>query len=114
MIEGAVDYFTALLVGLGAVFSLLAALGVLRFPDALTRMHAASKAGSLGAGFLFLAAALHVGGGVSLRAIVGILFILATAPLSAHLLGRAIVRTDGKSGSADLSQTADVNSPEEQ
>ena len=44
----------------GAVFTLLAAIGIVRLPDLYTRMHAASKAGSVGAGFILIAVALGV------------------------------------------------------
>lgn len=75
---------------LGACFSLLAAIGILRLPDLYTRMHAASKAGSMGAGLVYLAIALVAfDSAVILRAIVGFLFVLLTTPVSAHLLARA-------------------------
>src|SRR5690606_16047940 len=46
----------AFLLVAGSVFSLLAAVGLLRFPDLYTRMHAASKAGTIGSGLLLFAA----------------------------------------------------------
>ena len=42
----------------GTVFSVLAALGLLRLPDVYTRMHAASKAGTVGSGLLLIAAGI--------------------------------------------------------
>jgi multicomponent Na+:H+ antiporter subunit G len=86
----------ALLLVAGGLFSFLAALGVLRLPDLYTRMHAASKAGAVGAGLLLLAVAVvslaELDAAVSLRAILGILFLLLTTPVSAHLLARAAYR----------------------
>jgi multicomponent Na+:H+ antiporter subunit G len=83
-------YLAAFLVVAGALFGALAGLGVLRLPDFYTRMHSASKAGAVGAGFILLAVALSsFDGAVALRAILGILFVLLTTPLSAHLLARA-------------------------
>ena len=74
----------------GALFCLLAAIGLLRFPDLYTRIHAASKAGALGACVLLLALALASGEpGVVTRAIAGIVFFLLTAPVAAHLVARA-------------------------
>ena len=74
----------------GALFSLLAALGLLRFPDLYTRMHAASKAGTVGSGLLLIAAGIHaLDGAILLRALAGFLFFLMTAPISAHLLAKA-------------------------
>jgi multicomponent Na+:H+ antiporter subunit G len=87
-------YLAALLLLVGSVFSLLAAIGIVRLPDLYTRMHAASKAGSVGAGFIFLS--IMVGsfdGPIILRAIIGLIFLLLTTPVSAHLLARAAYMT---------------------
>lgn len=83
-------YATGVLCLMGGALILVAALGVVRLPDLFTRMHAASKAGSIGTGALLLALALSAGdGGVVLRALAGIAFLLLTTPVAAHLLGRA-------------------------
>jgi multicomponent Na+:H+ antiporter subunit G len=75
---------------IGAVFSLLASVGIIRLPDLYTRMHAASKAGTMGSGLMLVAIALvALEGAVIVRAIVGLLFLFLTAPVSAHLLARA-------------------------
>lgn len=74
----------------GALFSVLAAVGILRLPDLYMRMHSASKAGTMGAGLLLAAIAISsLDGAVILRAIAGFTFLLLTAPVSAHLLARA-------------------------
>lgn len=89
-IVDSVQYIGAALVVLGALFGALAGLGVLRLPDLYTRMHAASKAGAVGAGLALLAVAVvGLDGSVALRAVLGILFLLLTTPISAHLLARA-------------------------
>ncbi|OYQ34187.1 hypothetical protein CHU95_12075 [Niveispirillum lacus] len=78
----------------GAVFCLIAAIGVVRLPDALTRMHASSKAGTLGCGLILLSVALFFPGiDVVARAAAAILFLLLTTPVSAHMIGRAIYAT---------------------
>lgn len=75
---------------LGSVFSLLAAIGVIRLPDLYTRMHAASKAGALGGGLILLAIALMShDSAVAIRAVIGIIFLLLTTPVAAHLLAKA-------------------------
>jgi multicomponent Na+:H+ antiporter subunit G len=82
------------LVVVGAFFSLVAALGILRMPDVLMRMHAGTKAGTLGAGLLLLAAAIALGEvGAAARAGAAIVFLLLTAPVAAHLIGRAAYRS---------------------
>ncbi len=74
----------------GAVITLAAAIGLLRFPDLYTRMHAASKAGTVGSCLLLLAAGLHAAEiHVMMRALAGIAFFILTAPVSAHLLAKA-------------------------
>jgi len=92
-----VDALAALLIVIGAIFALIAAIGVYRLPDFYTRMHAASKAGTLGAGLMFLSIAITSADiGVATRAIAGIVFFLLTAPVAAHLLARAAYFTGVK------------------
>ncbi|ARM87572.1 Na+/H+ antiporter subunit G [Rhizobium sp. CIAT894] len=80
----------ALLLISGALFALSAAIGLLRLPDLYTRMHAASKVGTVGSGLLLLAAGLYSQDlAILARAIAGFVFLLLTAPVSAHLLARA-------------------------
>jgi multicomponent Na+:H+ antiporter subunit G len=83
-------YLGGTLLLLGSVFTLLATVGVVRFPDLYTRMHAASKAGAVGGGLILLAVAvLGQDAAIALRAVIGIVFLLLTTPVSAHLLARA-------------------------
>ena len=84
------EILTALLLVLSSLFSFVAALGMLRLPDTVIRMHAATKAGTLGAGLIFIAVAFFYADlGISLRALAAITFLLLTAPVAAHLIGRA-------------------------
>ncbi|WP_295049101.1 monovalent cation/H(+) antiporter subunit G [uncultured Paracoccus sp.] len=101
------EIVTGILALLAGGFALVAAIGILRFPDALTRMHASSKVGSLAGSLALLAAAVDIGGvSAASRALIAILFLLITAPIGAHLLGRAAAWRAGKEpdmrqGSAD-------------
>ncbi|WP_419658975.1 monovalent cation/H(+) antiporter subunit G [Desulfosarcina variabilis] len=80
----------ATLLLVGTLFCLVAAVGMLRLPDTLIRMHAATKAGTLGAGFILAAQAVATGElGTTLKVIAVIVFLLLTAPVAAHLIGRA-------------------------
>jgi multicomponent Na+:H+ antiporter subunit G len=80
----------ALLLVAGSAFALIAALGLVRLPDLLTRMHAASKAGTAGSGLLLIAAAMHLGDWAAwAKALAAIAFFVLTAPVSAHLLAKA-------------------------
>ncbi|MFD2236380.1 monovalent cation/H(+) antiporter subunit G [Aureimonas populi] len=74
----------------GSSFVLIAALGLLRFPDFYTRVHAAAKAGTVGSALTLVALAIVSNETAEvLRAIAAIFFFFLTAPLSAHLLGKA-------------------------
>lgn len=85
-----IEWVTSFLMIVGSFFSFVAALGMLRLPDTLTRMHAATKAGTLGAGLILIAVASYYQEiGITLRAVVTIVFLLLTAPVAAHLIGRA-------------------------
>ncbi len=75
---------------LGCVFVFVAALGVYRFPDFYTRMHAATKAGAFGGANLAIAAALEFANvSTVIQAILIVAFFYITTPVASHLLGRA-------------------------
>ena len=74
----------------GAMFALLAAVGVLRMPDVFTRMQASTKASTLGLGCLLIGAALQMGDFASFIRVASIgAFVLLTTPVSAHVIARA-------------------------
>lgn len=78
----------------GGAFAAIAGLGLLRFPDVLMRMHASTKAGTLGVGLTVVSVAIYFADDlVTTKAILIVLFILLTAPVAAHLIGRAAYRT---------------------
>ncbi|WP_411196163.1 monovalent cation/H(+) antiporter subunit G [Rhizobium sp.] len=90
MIDYILAAVAALLLIAGALFALVAAIGLVRLPDLYTRMHAASKVGTVGSGLLLLAAGLYSEDlAILARAVAGFVFLLLTAPVSAHLLARA-------------------------
>ena len=75
---------------IGSLFSLIAAIGLLRLKDVYMRMHAGSKAGTLGSGLMLIALAVHAHQiDVITRALAGVVFFLLTAPVAAHLLAKA-------------------------
>jgi len=85
-----IDFVSGLLAILAGIFAVVAAVGVLRFPDVMTRMHASSKVASFAGALALLAAAVDIGTvSATTRAVFAILFIFLTAPIGAHLLGRA-------------------------
>lgn len=89
----ALDLVGAVLLLLGAVLSLIAAIGVLRFPDLLTRMHAATKPQVLGLMLVTtgLALVLRDARATAILALV-LLGQMLTAPVAGHMVGRASYR----------------------
>ena len=79
-----------LFLAIGALFMLLASVGLMRLPDLPTRMHASTKAGTLGAAMIMLAVAIHIpDAAVFARVLAVVVFLLLTAPVAAHIIGRA-------------------------
>lgn len=84
------DVIAAVLLLGGTFFMLVASIGMLRLPDLYTRMHAITKAGTLGVGLALSGVAVAFADlSVTTRAVAVILFVLLTAPVSAHMIGRA-------------------------
>ncbi len=85
-----IEIICGILLIIAASFNLIASIGLLRFPDLYTRMHAASKAGTLGSGLMLVVIAVQSGEvDIATRALAGVVFIFVSAPISAHLLARA-------------------------
>lgn len=82
----------AVLVLVGCLFSLAAGVGMLRLPDVFIRMHAATKVGTLGSGLVMAGTAVHFGeASVVVQCVLVVFFLLLTAPIAAHMIGRAAV-----------------------
>lgn len=83
------DIVVAVFSFFGAIFILLASIGLIRMPDAYLRISVTTKAATLGVGLLLIAAAIHFGDfAITTRVMAIILFILLTAPVGGHLIGR--------------------------
>ena len=78
----------------GALFVLLAGVGVLRFPDLYARMHAATKATTVGIALVGIAGAIAIDGGTA-KIVLAVAVIFVTAPSAAHFIGRAAYRAEG-------------------
>lgn len=78
---------------IGGLLSLVAAVGVIRLPDLFTRMHAATKTGTVGVASITIGMMIHFAEvTVTSRGILVIAFFLLTAPVAAHMIGRAAYR----------------------
>lgn len=87
------DIAALVLVLLGAVLCVTAAIGLLRFRDVPSRLHAATKPQVLGLLFIAIAVALSLRSWTVVASLVPVVLIqMATAPLSAHMIGRQAYR----------------------
>lgn len=78
-----------ILSSVGALFILLAAIGFVRMPDFFLRVSVTTKATTLGVGLIIGSAALYFSEvSVVSRSFAIILFLLLTAPVAAHMIGR--------------------------
>ncbi|WP_037317674.1 monovalent cation/H(+) antiporter subunit G [Salegentibacter sp. Hel_I_6] len=79
-----------ILVTLGTLFVLLSAIGLVRMPDTYMRISVNTKAATLGVGLILVGTAVFFNDlSTTSRSLVIILFVFLTAPVSAHLIGRA-------------------------
>jgi multicomponent Na+:H+ antiporter subunit G len=88
------EVITSVLLLFGAGLMLLAAVGVARLPDVFARLQAGTKAASLGLAAIFAGTAIATAGTVSvIKLLLAIAFQFATAPVAAHVIGRAAYRS---------------------
>lgn len=93
-LDAALTWAAGVLMVVGSALSLGAAFGILRFPDLLTRMHAATKPQVLGSLMLLTAVGLQLRTWALVPVlVVAWIFQLLTVPVSAHMLGRSGYRT---------------------
>jgi multicomponent Na+:H+ antiporter subunit G len=88
------EWFASVFFLLGCTLTLIAAIGVVRFPDLLSRMHAATKPQTLGLVLSMAGLAFSLGSSqLTWKLTIVVLFQFMTAPVSAHIVGRAGYRT---------------------
>jgi len=90
-----IDYLSLIMLVIGAIFFLAGTLGLLRFPDVYTRLHALTKADNVGLGLIVFGLAIQyqswaIAGKLVL---IWLLVLLASASVS-HLVARAALRRD--------------------
>jgi len=110
MIEITYEFIVGVFIILGAIITLIATIGAIRFPDVYTRNHAISKSTTLGVMTILIGVLLYFilfEGHFNSRLVLAILFIFMTAPVSGHLIGRAAYNTGIKL--ADQSVTDELS-----
>lgn len=91
--SGVLDLVAALLLTVGSALCLLAAVGLLRFPDLLSRMHAATKPQVLGVLLVLVGVGVGLRRGLDIGMLVLVgLFQLVTTPAASHLMSRTALR----------------------
>jgi multicomponent K+:H+ antiporter subunit G len=86
-----IEALVALLIVVGGVFGFVGSYGLVKLPDLMTRLHAPTKATTLGVGGVLIASMVHFVAieGPSLHEILVTLFLFLTAPISANLIAKA-------------------------
>ena len=83
-------YLAALCLFIGAGFIVVGVIGLLKFNDPMTRLHAPTKVGTIGIGMLLLASTIYsfVTGDVSIHELLIMAFLFVTAPISANFIAK--------------------------
>lgn len=86
-------YGAALSLIIGSFFVVVGAIGLLKFDDPMTRLHAPTKVGTVGIGMLLLASMLNTlaGGDPSIHELLIMAFLFVTAPISAHFIAKVSI-----------------------
>ena len=88
----ALELLSGTLLIIGAVFTLIGGVGILRLPDVLTRLHGASITDTLGAGAILLGLAIAAGWGLLMGKLLALLIMMALLnPSAGHALARAAI-----------------------
>lgn len=91
-----IELLISALIIVGIVFNLFGTVGLIRFPDIYSRMHAVTKSSTLGiicilfGSFIFFIADHGI---ISAKLLLGIFFVFLTAPIGAHMISRAAYMT---------------------
>jgi multicomponent K+:H+ antiporter subunit G len=112
------DVMMALVLVAGGAFALIGSIGLVRFDDFMKRVHGPTKASTLGVGSVLIASILYfstTSREISLHEVLITVFVFITAPVSAHMLVKALVNkedalvpphpVDGDGADADASPT---------
>jgi multicomponent Na+:H+ antiporter subunit G len=95
---GILDALSVVAIAAGVFFFLAGTVGLLRFPDTLSRLHALTKADNLGLGLVVLGLAVRADGALAALKLVAVwLLVLFAAATVARVLGRAVAREDAAS-----------------
>lgn len=103
------EFVVSLFILVGAAFTLVGSIGLIRLQDFLSRLHGPTKATTLGVGGVLWASLIYFGTrgeGISLHELLITIFLFITAPVSAHLLAKAALHLELPSRAALPSPTS--------
>lgn len=89
------EWIGVIFILIGSIISVISAIGIIRFPDIYTRAHAATKTTTLAVLITLVGTFIYVWFSdmyMSVRLMLGIIFVFITAPISGHLVLRAAYR----------------------
>lgn len=88
-------YAAALCLLIGSAFIIVGVIGLLKFNDPMTRLHAPTKVGTIGIGMLLLASIIHsfALGEPSIHEALIMAFLFVTAPISAHFIAKVNIHS---------------------
>ncbi len=101
-----IEWIGVILILIGSIISVISAIGMIRFPDIYTRAHAATKTTTLAVLITLVGTFIYVWFGqayISVRLMLGIVFVFITAPVSGHLVLRAAYRAKIKMSESTVS-----------
>lgn len=91
------ELLVSVLIVVGASFALVGSYGLVKLPDLMTRLHAPTKATTLGVGGALVASMVYflaLNGTVSIHELLISLFLFMTAPITAHFLAKAWMHSE--------------------
>lgn len=94
-----IELAAAFLILFASIMSVISAFGLIRMPDVYTRSHSATKSSTLAVMLALFGAFIYFwahDGTISVRLLLGILFVFLTAPVAGHLICRAAYRSGVK------------------
>ncbi|SDW36806.1 Na+/H+ antiporter subunit G [Marinobacter mobilis] len=94
-----VEYLIAGLLLTGGAFTLIGAIGLARMPDFYTRLHAPTKATTVGVGAIIIASVAYAssqGAGIDTAEVLITVFLFMTAPVSANIMAKSAMHLDVK------------------
>ena len=107
------EVLTMIFLLIGAAFLLIGSIGLFRLPDFYMRLHAPTKASTLGIGSILIASIIFYsfkGDGLSIKEFLITLFIFLTAPITAHMLSKASlhVRQEPRADTLNIDMLEDI------